>query len=266
MFNAIKLQQLPRFLCLLTGTILFIDGAVLMAKKNVSFGVTFPFCIAILLLGISWQWQALHNWLGQKKRRKQCWYLCWTGVGIWLLSVAAFFYFIHATHDTNINTIQGSIKTIIVLGSNARDCEAPATLAARIQLGATWAQRLPTSKIIVSGGLDQGERCTEAQVMGNFLRAQGISAARILQEERSTNTFENIAFSKQIMAKNGIAPDDGLLIVTSDFHSVRSALIAHKAGFINIANAGASTPLSVRYNHWLREYFSFIRGWVVADY
>ncbi|MBC3862557.1 YdcF family protein [Undibacterium jejuense] len=254
------------FLCFFVGVILVVDTSILMTRHNFGFGVTFPFCVGIALLGMAWQWQKLHDWLNQKKRRQLLWKLLWTGTAIWLSTVAAFFYFIQAGHDIDIQTIRQPVRTILVLGGGTRNCLPRPTLAERLDLAFEWAQRLPDTKLVVSGGQDPGEQCTEAQVMANYLHQRGLPENRLLQEGMSTNTFENLTFSKKIMSEHGINTTDGLLIITSDFHSVRSRQIALKAGFNNLASAGAETPLSVRYNSWLREYFSFVRGWIVGDY
>ena len=254
------------FSCLFLGAALATDSIVLMLCGVFGFGVYLPLGVSVFLLAIGLKWQPIHYWLNQKKWRLQVWRLGWTGAGIWLASVAVFFYFIQVNHDTEINRIQGPVKTIIVLGSNASNCKPNATLRARVDLGLVWAERLPDAKVVVSGGLDRGEECTEAEAMGNYLRARGLAPARILQEERSTSTFENFAMSKKLMADNKITSSEGLLIVTSDFHSVRSHYIARKAGFNNTASAGAETPLSVRYNNWLREYFAFISGYILGEY
>jgi len=257
---------LAQLALLLIGVFLFVDSTYLMAQNNFSFGVTLPFGISIFLICAGLKWHPLHAWLRQKETRKRLWVAGWSIAALWLTSVAAFFYFIQAGHDTDIKRVQGSVKSIVVLGAGSDHCGTTPTLAARLDLGYLWAQQFPAARVIVSGGQDFGEQCTEAQVMGDYLIAKGLPASRILREDRSTNTYENFIFSKQLMTQNGIHTHDGLLIVTSDFHSVRSRQIALKAGFDNIASAGADTPLGVRYNSWLREYFSFIKGWLLGEY
>ena len=259
-------NKLRVILCYLAGAFLVIDSTILMVRHNFGFGVTFPFCVGIGLSVIGWQWQTLHVWLNQNKRRMQWWRALWAAGAAWLTTVAAFFYFIQAGHDIDVQKIRQPVRTILVLGGGTRDCLPRPTLAERLDLAFEWAQRLPDTTIVVSGGQDPGELCTEAQVMASYLHQHGLPENRLLQEGLSTNTFENVAFSKQVMSEHGIHTSDGLLIVTSDFHSVRSRQIALKAGFSNLASAGAETPLSVRYNSWLREYFSFVRGWIVGDY
>jgi hypothetical protein len=48
---------------------------------------------------------------------------------------------------------------------------------------------------------------------------------------------------------------------------VRRALgIARKAGFNEVFGVGADTPLYLRFNAWLREYFASISSWILREY
>jgi uncharacterized SAM-binding protein YcdF (DUF218 family) len=63
-----------------------------------------------------------------------------------------------------------------------------------------------------------------------------------------------------------VTPHDGILIVSSDFHVLRARMIARRLGWSSVQTAGATTPLYIRYNDWLREYFSFIKGFLLRMY
>ena len=57
-----------------------------------------------------------------------------------------------------------------------------------------------------------------------------------------------------------------IAIVTSDFHTLRAGAIAKKQGYRNFITVGAGTPITTRYNAWLREYFAYLSGWVLGEY
>ncbi|AOA57408.1 hypothetical protein BFG52_02920 [Acinetobacter larvae] len=42
--------------------------------------------------------------------------------------------------------------------------------------------------------------------------------------------------------------------------------LAHKQGYSNIYSIAAPTPISTRYNAWLREYFAYISAWLLDEY
>ena len=64
--------------------------------------------------------------------------------------------------------------------------------------------------------------------MASYLIARGFPADRLLLEDRSRNTEENLVFSKAIMDE--LRPGARATIVTSDFHAFRAALLARRLG------------------------------------
>jgi uncharacterized SAM-binding protein YcdF (DUF218 family) len=63
--------------------------------------------------------------------------------------------------------------------------------------------------------------------MAAYLVERGVPAEEILLEDESTSTFENLTFSRAIMA--GLNPKYRCVIVTNNYHALRAAFIARKA-------------------------------------
>ena len=79
---------------------------------------------------------------------------------------------------------------------------------------------------ITSGGQGPGEVISESRSMKNYLLSLGIPEERIIEEDRSTNTFENMKFSKEkILA---IDPDAKVAFSTTNYHVFRSGLYARR--------------------------------------
>lgn len=154
----------------------------------------------------------------------------------------------------------------MVLGSGTPRCQVSPTLAERLKVARQWAQRLPQAPVVVSGGKDLWLDCTESAVMQTWLVQHGVDATRIVQELRSTSTAENLQFSQALLAARGMDAAQPVLIVTSDFHQLRARWIARRAGFTQVRSAGGPTPLYLRGNAYLREYFAFISGWLLGEY
>jgi uncharacterized SAM-binding protein YcdF (DUF218 family) len=53
--------------------------------------------------------------------------------------------------------------------------------------------------LIVSGGQGRQENIAEALAMGRYLTEKGVPAEQIFKEEKSTSTYENFLFSKDIL-------------------------------------------------------------------
>ena len=50
--------------------------------------------------------------------------------------------------------------------------------------------------MVVSGGKGSGEKITEAKAMKDYLIKNGIDKNRIIEEDKSTNTYENFKYSR----------------------------------------------------------------------
>jgi len=78
-------------------------------------------------------------------------------------------------------------------------------------------------KIIVTGAQGEDEPTTEAFYMANYLVEKGIPIEDIFLEDESTSTYENFAFSKDIMISQGFSDT---IIVTNDYHAYRCGKMA----------------------------------------
>ena len=76
----------------------------------------------------------------------------------------------------------------------------------------------PNMKIIVSGGQGQGEDVTEAFAMRKYLVDKGVSENLIICEDKSTSTYENFLFTKELLEKEIGNGDYIITVVTNNFH------------------------------------------------
>lgn len=95
--------------------------------------------------------------------------------------------------------------------------------------------------LIMSGGLVYGTRITLASLMRDHALAAGVPADRILIEDRSRTTFENIRFSFAIARSHGLT---SRAIVTDDFHLLRAGMLARFFG------TGDHALVAARGLHW----------------
>lgn len=124
---------------------------------------------------------------------------------------------------------------LIVLGARVEaDGPSPA-LRRRINATLDYLSENPETWIIASGGQGADEPTTEAECIRNELVAAGIPADRILMENQSTTTAENLQFSKAL-----IAPSDASVgLVTNNFHIFRATRLAAKAGIQDVHGLAA---------------------------
>jgi uncharacterized SAM-binding protein YcdF (DUF218 family) len=124
---------------------------------------------------------------------------------------------------------------MIVLGAQVRGTTITKSLKKRLDTAAEYLKDNPETVTIVSGGQGTGEDITEAEAMLRYLISKGIEPARIMKEDRSTNTNENILFSRKLMKDSS----SSVIIVTNGFHIFRSLSIAKKQGMSDIQGLAA---------------------------
>ena len=113
---------------------------------------------------------------------------------------------------------------IIVLGCSVWGEEPSPTLKERIAKAYELYQQGYAKKIIASGGKGFGEEISEPAARKRRRGKRGVPQNNIIEETNSTNTVENLKFSKQIMKKEKF---DNAIIVTNYFHMYRASMIAH---------------------------------------
>lgn len=113
--------------------------------------------------------------------------------------------------------------------------------------------------VIVSGGQGADEEATEASVMKKWLKEKGVAEAKILEEGKSTDTFENLSFSKSIMEGNNFRK---ALIVTNDFHIYRSLRLAKKLS-MEASGGPAPTVRHLKAYYYFREMLSVVKSYIL---
>lgn len=145
--------------------------------------------------------------------------------------------------------------TVVVLGCKVNGTTPSLMLTRRLEAAQAYLEKNPDAKCIVSGGQGPDEGVSEAQAMQTWLTAHGIDAQRIYMEDESTNTEENMAFSKRIMQQNGLS--EQVAIVTDGFHQLRASLIAQDQ-YITPYSVPADTPWFTFSAYYVRELYALV--------
>ena len=85
--------------------------------------------------------------------------------------------------------------------------------------------------------------------MAEYLVEKGVPMERMILEEQSRNTDENIRFSK----KKADLENASVVVVTSNFHVFRGVSIAKKQGLTRVEGLGAKIMWFTIPNLYLRE-------------
>lgn len=156
---------------------------------------------------------------------------------------------------------------VVVLGAGLLDGgQVPRLLASRLERGRAVYEKLASRGadplLIVSGGKGSDEQVSEAAAMARYLTERGFPAGRLILEDRSASTGENLLFSKAIMDQQ--RPGARCVIVTSGFHAFRAAIIARRLG-INGQATGARTAGYYWPGAMLREFAAVLYSYKLVN-
>lgn len=115
---------------------------------------------------------------------------------------------------------------LVILGCQVKGEHPSKALRERLETAQAYLEEYPETKAVLSGGQGTGEKISEAECMFRYLTKAGISRERLVKEDLSTTTVENLEFSKKFFNQER----DTVGIVTNNFHVYRSMRIAKKAG------------------------------------
>ncbi|MBR5090560.1 MAG: YdcF family protein [Ruminiclostridium sp.] len=152
----------------------------------------------------------------------------------------------------------GTPQTVIVLGCMVLDGEPSPMLALRLEKAKEYLDAHPKAVCIVAGGQGSNEVMSEAECMYRYLTSNGIDGSRIYREDASSDTTQNIRFSKEIIDAEGLPKD--VVVVSECYHIYRGVRLAKLEGL----NAAGIYPdpapvIKTMPSYWLREILALSR-------
>jgi len=167
--------------------------------------------------------------------------------------------FAHAGGDPPMET-----PAVIVLGAGLYGETPSASLASRLHTAHAYLDAYPDTLALLSGGQGPGESIPEALAMARWLSQKGIEPDRLLLEDRSTSTRENLVNCLPLLKDRFGATLPEITLVTNDFHLYRAKLLAVDLG-LSVRLLSAETPQIglVPLSLYLREYFSLLKYYLL---
>ena len=148
------------------------------------------------------------------------------------------------------------VSAVVVLGAGVNGTEPSLSLLVRLEAALDYLSDKPDIPVVVTGSKGPGEDISEAQCMADWLASHGIAERRILLEEQADNTEENIRFSKELLAGQGIDLTGSIAVVSSDYHLYRASLYWASPGFVPVAAHMPGRYLPLTINYYIREAFA----------
>ena len=217
-------------------------------------------------------------------------FLCWIAGGVFLILVSFLYYrgILKAMHKafkilfgtvivlgmiyvivTQCMVISGfrnnnvrDLDYVIVLGSQVKPTGPAVVTRYRLDRAYDYAVENPDTIIIVSGGQGSNEPASEASVMRDYLIGRGIDEGRILIEDKSTNTSENLQFCAALYPE---LTGSSIGIISSDFHIFRALAIAKKCGYSEIYGIPARSVRLYLPNNMIRESVGILKDFILGN-
>ena len=154
-----------------------------------------------------------------------------------------------------------NLDYIIVLAAHVDGTRMTLALLERTRRALLYLEENPGTRAVLSGGKGDGEQISEAEAMYRYLTEHGIDGGRLIREERSTNTKENLDYSLELIGST----EPAIGVVTNNFHVFRGVMIGRKCGCREIY------PVPSRYRSWRlllyipREILAIIKDKIVGN-
>lgn len=159
-----------------------------------------------------------------------------------------------------------NLEYIVVLGAQMKEKGPSRVLKMRLEKAYEYLSVNENTIVVLSGGKGGNEPISEAEGMYRYLAERGIEESRMIQENQSQNTHQNLVKSKaliekDIMEKGGKTSfqEVRIGIVSSNFHIVRAAGLARKAGYTRVYGIPAPTDPYLQLNNMVREFFGIVK-------
>ncbi|MCC8105833.1 MAG: YdcF family protein [Clostridiales bacterium] len=268
--------------CLISGILclFYYTGIVLYAGITTSFAWSWLCGGAALIV--------LRIVLWYQKQHPHLWLRCLTGAASVLIMVAFVVILVVGSRIVGaMHTVpQENLNYVIVLGAQVRGTSPSLSLKKRLERAAEYAEENPGTIFILSGGQGPDEGISEAECMYQYLVAAGVPEDRLIKEDASTSTRENLTFSAEII--RGLAADKeqsmpdmaadkeqsmpdmaedeeqsvpdtdadvgiSVAILSNNFHIYRALLLAEQIGFTNASGIPADSVWFMQPHNILRE-------------
>lgn len=183
-----------------------------------------------------------------------------------LVGVLSFCGLFAAVMYGSYNHITGDPQVMVILGCRVMPGGEPSMLLQdRLETALDYLEEDPDILVVVSGGQGSNEPVSEAACMAGWLEERGISEDRIFQEDQSSNTKENLIFSKDLLAREGIdVGETDVLVVSNGFHLTRARMLAERFGYGEVSTLAApSSHIPSRIQMYIREPLALVKSFLL---
>lgn len=160
-----------------------------------------------------------------------------------------------------MSSASADLDYVVVLGAQVKGEVPSRALHKRLIKALEYAKENENTILILSGGQGTGEDITEAECMRRWLAEREISPERLILEENSTSTLENLKFSDTLTgcAKGRTG------ILSNNFHVYRAVRLAENLGYEQTEGIAAESDPIMQVHYVVREVFALVKEKLVGN-
>ena len=187
-------------------------------------------------------------------------------IALILVGVLVFGTLLGAVLHGSYDHVEGEPNIMVILGCQVKPWGPSVLLQDRINKAADYLQSHPNVMVVASGGQGADEPMTEARAIYDALVERGISGERILLEEQSINTIQNLRYSMALLEQAGHDVDQDIVVVSNGFHLTRVRMLWARihGNDDNLSTLAApSSHVPSRYKMYIREPIALVKSFIL---
>ena len=186
-------------------------------------------------------------------------------IALILAGVLAFSALLGAVLYGGRDQIKGEPEIMVILGCQVKSWGPSILLQDRLDEALDYLEEHPDMTIVVSGGQGPDEHITEAQAMYDYLVDHGVDGDRILLEEQSHNTLQNLTCTMQLLKDEGVDTTAHMVVVSNGFHLTRVRMLWERVWGTDDNLSTLAAPAShvpSRLKMYIREPLALVKSFV----
>ena len=121
--------------------------------------------------------------------------------------------------------IQGEPRIMVILGCQVKPWGPSILLQDRLDKALEYLKEHPDMTVVVSGGQGADEPVSEARAMADYLMEHGVSQEKLILEDQSYNTRQNLEKSRRLLEQLGYDIRQDIVVVSNGFHLTRVRML-----------------------------------------
>ena len=238
--------------CYLLGIFCFVYYAVIISVSGITADAAFVWpCMGtvLLILGMLIQYDKKHP--GSLPAGLKVCFGCLIGAGL-LVFLICFCLILSGMRAGG----EDDLDYVVVLGAQVRGDVPSRALRRRLEKADAYAVENPDTILVLTGGQGTGENISEAECMRRYLTEHGIPEDRLILEDRSTSTRENLVNADLLTGCMGKRTG----ILSNNFHIYRAVKMAEKMGYQKVCGIAADSVPSMQLQLIVREVMALIKA------